>query len=91
MSDRIIITVLGKDRTGIVSTVSSTLAKLGANVEDLSSTKMHGLFVMIVSADISKCRKPLKEIQEELSKNGKRIGVQVVAQHEDIFKYMHRI
>ena len=94
MSDgkgKVIITVLGKDKTGIVATVSVALAKLGANIEDMSSTKMQEMFVMLVLADISKSRKKFSEVRAELEKVGKKSGLQIMVQHEDIFKYMHRL
>lgn len=88
---RIVITVMGGDRVGIVSGVSSVLAECGANILDLTSTKMRDLFVMIILADISRCNLDLKSLQEKLKKRGEEIGVHVSAQHEDIFRFMHRV
>ncbi len=89
--ERIVITVIGKDRIGIVAGISSLLASMGANIVDLSSTQMRDLFVMVLLAEIDSSRTPLVKLQEALKEKAEELGVQVVAQHEDIFKYMHRI
>ncbi len=91
MTDRVVVTVLGKDRTGIVAGISAALAELGINIEDLTSAKMRDMFVMLMLADIANANKGIKEIQAELERCGKKIGVQVIVQHEDIFNYMHRV
>jgi len=91
MGERVVVTVLGKDKTGIVAGVSGALAELNVNIEDLASAKMQDMFVMLILADISKAREPLQELQKKLEEKGKKIGVQVLVQHEDIFRYMHRV
>jgi len=90
-SDRIVVTVLGKDRIGIVAGVSSVLAECGANIIDLTSTQMRGLFVMMMLVDISQAKVSFEELQERLKKKGEELGVQILAQHENIFYYMHRV
>ena len=90
-AEKVIITVLGKDKTGIVATVSTALARLGANIEDMSSTKMQDMFVMLVLADISKAKKNFAGFRADLELVGKKAGLQVMVQHEDIFTYMHRL
>ncbi|MEO2116803.1 MAG: ACT domain-containing protein, partial [Methanocaldococcus sp.] len=41
--------------------------------------------------DISKAKVDFATLKKELEKAGKELGVEVIVQHEDIFKYMHRI
>jgi len=91
LSNKVVVTVLGKDRTGIVAGVSNALADLGINIEDLTSAKMKDMFVMLMLADITDAKKGIREIQKEMEQCGNRIGVQVIVQHEDIFNYMHRV
>jgi predicted amino acid-binding ACT domain protein len=33
----------------------------------------------------------MAELQEALAKTGEEIGLQIHVQHENIFKYMHRV
>ncbi|MGC8661908.1 MAG: ACT domain-containing protein [Nitrososphaeria archaeon] len=90
-SERVIITVIGKDRVGIVAGISSVLSENEVNIIDLSSTQMHDLFVMVTLAELDLEKISIELLQEELNKKARELGVQVLAQHEDIFKYMHRI
>ena len=85
-----IVTVLGKDKVGIIAKVSGELAKLGVNVEDISQTIMQDYFVMIMMVEVPKNEK-IAEISPKLDELGKEIGVSIRIQHEDIFNAMHRI
>ena len=89
--ERIVITVVGKDRLGIVAGISSVLAENGVNIVDLTSTNMHGLFVMIILAEVEKEKMTIGELQEKLKKKADELGIQVMAQDENVFRYMHRI
>ncbi len=89
--ERVVVTVIGKDRIGIVAGISSVLASKGANILDLTSTQMRDLFVMVTLVEIDPKKVSFKELQEALNDKAEELGVQVLAQHENIFKYMHRI
>lgn len=85
-----IVTVLGKDKVGIIARVSGELAKLGVNVEDISQTIMQDYFVMIMMVEVPSGEK-IADIAPRLDELGNEIGVSVRIQHEDIFNAMHRI
>ena len=85
-----IVTVLGKDKVGIIARVSGELAKLGVNVEDISQTIMQDYFVMIMMVEVPSGEK-IADIASRLDELGNEIGVSVRIQHEDIFNAMHRI
>lgn len=89
--EHVVVTVMGQDRVGIVAGVSKILAECGANILDLTSTKMRDTFVMIILVDTSRSKVDLKVLQGLLRKKGKELGVHVSAQHEDIFRFMHRV
>lgn len=88
-TERIIITVTGSDHPGIVAAVTNLLANADANIEDLSQTVVAGLFTMIMIVNIGGTS--FDELRKGLESIGKTQGVQVTAQHENIFRYMHRI
>ncbi len=90
-SKRIIVTVIGEDRVGIIATVSTVLAEARANIIDISQTTLQEFFAMIMMADIDKAIVPFDEIKARLNAKGREIGVRIDAQHEDVFKYMHRV
>ncbi len=88
---RVVISVIGQDRTGIVAGISKVLADNNVNILDISQTILNDLFAMIMLVDISKSKTDFPTLKKELEDVGKQLGVQVIVQHEDIFKYMHRI
>jgi len=89
--ERIIITALGQDRVGIVAGISAVLADHNANIIELTSSEMGGSFVMVMLVDIATADISMADLHEVLKIKGKEIRVQITAQHEDVFRYMHRI
>ena len=90
-SKRAIITVIGADKVGIIAGVTTTLAKLGINILDISQTTMSNILTMIMLVDLDKAAKPIREVIDELEEEGKRLNVEVRFQLEEIFHRMHRI
>lgn len=88
---RSIITVLGKDKTGIISSVSNILAESNVNILDISQTILQEYFTMIMLVDLSGSTKSFSELKTVLDTKGKTIGVSIKIQHEDIFNSMHNV
>lgn len=88
---RLIITVLGHDRVGIIATISTILADARVNILDISQTILQGFFTMVMVVDTSESLIEVSKLREMLTDSGKELGLQVTVQHEDIFKFMHRI
>ena len=86
-----IITVVGKDRVGIIAKVCTYLAESSVNILDISQTIVQDYFNMMMVVDANNSLKEFHQIAEELDAIGKEIGVIIKAQHEDIFDMMHRI
>lgn len=86
-----IITVVGKDKVGIIAKVCTYLAEANINILDISQTILQGYFNMIMVVDINKDSKSIELVSDELTKLGAEIGVVINVQHEDIFNSMHRI
>jgi ACT domain-containing protein len=81
--------VTGSDHPGIVAAVASILASASANIEDISQTVISGLFTMIMIVDIGSA--DFEQLKMGLDSVGVAQGVQVTVQHENIFRYMHRV
>lgn len=90
-NEKIVITVLGKDRVGIVAGISRILAGHKVNILDLASTKMEDVFVMVVLADLSGADVSIAGLREELYREADRIKVEVMVHHYDVFKAMQRV
>jgi ACT domain-containing protein len=90
-SSRVIVTVIGEDKVGIIAAVSAVLAQGGANIIDISQTTLREFFAMIMMVDLEKATLPFDEIKRRLARKGEEMGLRIDAQHEDVFKFMHRI
>lgn len=88
---RSIITVLGKDRTGIIAGVSNVLAEASVNILDISQTILQEYFTMIMLVDLSNSSKSFKELKDILDLKSKEMNLSIKIQHEDIFNSMHNI
>ena len=86
-----IVTVVGKDRVGIIANVCTALANYNVNVLDISQTVMQGYFTMMMATEVSMCNVPLGELVTEMEKVGKEMGLSIRVQREDIFEAMHRV
>ena len=86
-----IVTVIGKDRVGIIALVSQLLAERGVNVLDISQTVLQDYFTLIMLVDASACTEPFANLAGELAAEGESHGLQIRIQREDIFNAMHRI
>lgn len=86
-----IITVVGKDRVGIIAKVCTYLAEKHINILDISQTIVQGYFNMMMIVDANESASNFEEIASDLETLGDTIGVIIKAQHEDIFDRMHRI
>ncbi len=67
------------------------LAEAHANIVDISQTTLRGYFTMILMADIGEATISFDELKQRLAAKGDEMGVRIDAQHEDVFKYMHRV
>jgi len=83
--------VLGQDRVGIIASITAILAEANINILDISQTILQEFFVMIAVVDLGQATIDLAELQQRLDEKGKELGLKVTAQHEDIFRFMHRI
>lgn len=88
---RAVITVVGKDRTGIIAKISESLFKFGVNILDISQNVMDDMFAMVMFVDITRCTVDFTALTEALEEDGKALGMKVHCMHEDIFDAMHRI
>ncbi|MGM9802871.1 MAG: ACT domain-containing protein [Muribaculaceae bacterium] len=88
---KVIISVLGKDKVGIIAKVCNYLAQEGISVMDISQTIVQGYFNMMMIVDMSASKIQLQELQKGMDQIGEQIGVQIKCQREEIFNKMHRI
>jgi ACT domain-containing protein len=91
MRSTVIVTALGPDRHGLLAQVATTIADENANIDDVSQTVANGMFTMIMFVSFDQGETTMAQLKEALERTGERTGLQIHVQHENIFKFMHRI
>ncbi len=86
-----VISVLGKDKSGIVAAVATTLAECNANIDDISQTILGDVFsmTMLITLDVETA--DFNTVQKRLAEVGENLGVQAIIQREDVFDSMYKI
>ena len=87
----VIISVIGKDRIGIIRDVSTFLADMNVNIVDISQTLMGAYFTMIMRANLAKSEMPIDKLIKALREKGESVGLNINLRSEEIFDAMHRI
>ncbi len=83
---RAVVTVVGKDKTGIIARVSGLFYEKNINILDISQKLMQNLFTMIALVDMEKSPLSFEELSAELEKVGDELGVAIRVLQEDMFK-----
>ena len=86
-----ILTVIGKDKVGIIAGISNKLSKLKINILDVNQTILDGYFTMMMMLELKECTEEFVNVQSILSKEASILGVEVKIQREEIFKSMHTL
>ncbi len=89
--NKIIITVSGSDKVGIVANVAGILSKYQVNIEDIKQTLMQGHFVMFMLCDIEKSLLNFKDLKNALIEVGNQMEVEIWVQKKGIFEKMHTV
>ena len=88
---RIVVTVVGKDKVGIIAKVTNILANNQVNILNINQNIMDGFFNMVLIADMTDSNMSIKTLKEHLDRLSKEIGLEIRVQSEDIFTAMHQI
>ncbi|MDO5301159.1 MAG: ACT domain-containing protein [Tissierellia bacterium] len=88
---RAVITVIGKDRVGIVAEVAKKTAEFQLNIIDIAQTVLDGFFTMTVIVDLAKMTVPFQDVVDAFEALGQEMGLSIRVQHQGIFDAMHTI
>ncbi len=86
---RAVVTVVGKDKTGIIARVSGLFYEQNINILDISQKLMQNLFTMISLIDLSGSKIDFDTLSKELEKTGEELNVSITILPEDMFKNVH--
>lgn len=90
-SNRIVITVLGKNRPGIVAGVTRVLSEANVDIRDITQSILEDIFTMTLMADISDASCDFTALQDALDAQASELGVEVKMQRQDVFNFMYRL
>ncbi len=89
---KVVVTTVGKDRVGIIAKESQILAENGVNILNINQNITGGFFNMVMIAEMpDNGGITLADLQEKLKELGKEMGLEIKAQHQDIFNIMHDV
>lgn len=89
---KLVVTIMGKDRVGIIAMVSQVLAENNVNILSINQNIMDGFFNMVMIAEMAEeSRIRLPELQKVLKEKGEAMGLEIKAQHQEIFNVMHNV
>ena len=86
-----IVTVIGKDKPGIIAGVCTLFAQSEVNILDISQTVIQDFFTMSMLVDLTKSTVSFTDLSDALKVKGEEMGVNIRIQREDIFDLMHRV
>ena len=88
---RVILTSFGLNHPGIIAGVTKILSEANCDITDLSQKLMGDFYTMIIILDISNSPKNISDLQNDLNAIAKETKIKIYLQHEDLFRYMHRV
>lgn len=86
-----VLTVVGKDKPGIISEVTRVLADKNVNVINITQDILQDIFQMIMLVDTTNANVSFKDLVSSLEAKGKEINCQIILQQSEVFTSMHRI
>ena len=86
-----VISVIGRDKVGIIARISNICADNNVNINDITQKVLHDTFTMIMWVEMQASEKDFSTIAKELEAAGEEMGLIIHVMHEDVFDSMHRI
>jgi len=90
-SNEVIVTVVGRNRPGVLAEVTSAIASMNGNVMDINQKMLDEFFNLIMIVDLGTSKVPFEEFQKNLEALGRDKAYSIHVQHEKVFRYMHRV
>ena len=86
-----VVSVIGKDRVGLLARVATECAQANVNVVEVTQTLLQDTFAMTMLVNIDQIAMKLSEFAQHMDNVGKEMGLVIHVMHEDIFNSMHKI
>ena len=95
LKDRVIITVIGADKIGIVAGVTKVLGDMNINIAELSTAPSYVIkgkpqYTMIARVEVDE-KVDMPKLRQVLNECASRLSVDINIQSQEIFNAMHKI
>lgn len=87
---KVVITVFGKDKPGIIAEITSLLAKYRINIVDIQQSLIHGLFLMFMVADLGDGTLSQGELKRKLKKKSRKLELVIETTPFSEYKYYRK-
>lgn len=87
---RFVVTVVGRNRSGVLAEITRVLADMRANVNDISQRIIEGYFHLILTAELAPGTS-FDTAKQTLECMGGESDYAVRVMHERVFHFMHRV
>lgn len=87
--EKAVVTVTGRDKVGILASVSACCANANASVIEMTQSVKQDFFTMMMVISVEHMNVTIAELQDAILKELPTMDVHVM--HENIFNSMHRI
>ena len=88
---RIVMTIVGVDKVGIIAKASTLLAENNVNILNINQNIDNGFFNMVLIGDLDNAKVSVQDLKDKAAALGKSLGEEIRVQSEKIFTAMHRI
>ena len=89
--EQVVVTVMGLNKPGILAGITKAIADSNVSIEDVSQKIMQGYFALMMITDLSTANCSFEEFQNRMQEAAERLQVKTFIQHEEVFKFQHRI
>ena len=86
-----VITVIGKDRVGILAKVSGTCAEHNVNELEVTQNILQGLFSMIMVVDVTNADMEIDQLASVFGALGQELGMDIRFTRTELYEAMHHI
>ncbi len=89
--EKVVITVLGLNKPGILAGITKAIADSNVSIEDVSQKIMQGYFALMMITELSTANCNFEEFQNRMQEAADKLEVKIFIQHEEVFKVQHRL
>jgi ACT domain-containing protein len=86
----VVVTVVGRDRAGVLAEITGLLARHGTNIHDISQKRIEGFFHLLLTVEVPPGM-AFADLKRDLECLGREDDYVVRVMHERVFRFMHRV